>query len=528
MSNAEMVNRMENSASRQVAKAAGLIVVISVAGKLIAFVREQVVAHYFGATQLSDAYFTAWAIPQMMVAVLGGALCTALLPVFMHYPPDDRQDGWRLVSVAFRWMAIVMSIASLACYLMAPRLIRLLVPNFDPGQQALTISLLRIMLYGVVLMGIINLMSTLLDAHRQFVWPALRPLALNLTTIIGTAIMARSLGISGLAWAKLLGIIAEVILLTWQIRVKRFPILHKGSYWHPGFRKLAGLALPILAGSILTDAYVFVDKALASGLDYGSIAALHYANGLMSLPLGIFVTAVSTAIYPTLAELSRNRDYTGTASSVGSGLRLLALIMLPAAVGMFVLRTPIVVLIFQRGSFDAVAASKTAFALAFYAPGILGLANQQILNRAFYALHDSLTPLKVRATTSLLHILLSVVLVGPLRHGGLALASSVSALCNMGVMMVLLRRRLSTPLNYGKSLVRIGIAALGMGLVTHFAYISLEPLAGVVAVGMAAILGATVYIVCMSVMGVEEFIQIKDVVRQQARRIVRLKEGGVT
>jgi len=472
-------------AKRQVAKAALVITLVSIFSKILGFVREQVIASLFGATGLTDAYFSA----------------CAFLPVFLGLQATGRrEEGWSLAASVWRLSLLTLTVVAALAYLAAPLLTRLLVPEFDRSMQALTASMLRIMLPAVIFLGTATLYSALLNAHKQFIWPATGPVVMNLVLVGSTFLFARRFGIPGLAWSTLLAVVAQQFLLWWQVRRQRMPVFRlDGGLREAG--RVAALAAPILLGTLFSQIYVFVDKGLASGLDVGSIAALNYASKLVQLPIGIFVTALSTAIYPALAELAGRRDHSGLGRAVSAGVRTLSALILPAAVGMAALRYPIVKLAFQRGSFDAVATEKTAFALLFYAVGLVGVANVQVLSRAFYALKDAATPVRIGIFSALLNIVLDFILVGPLRQGGLALANSVAVLVQMGCLLMALRRRLGTSLGLVKPLFQVAIASGLMGLAVVVCYPAMAAKGDLRSLVLGIVLGAFVYVSFLWLLG---------------------------
>lgn len=506
---------MEN-AGRSVARAATVIMVVSVLAKLVSFAREQVIASQFGATGLTDAYVAAWTVPQMLFGLVGGTISLAFLPMFMQYLGGrDRQQGLGLLRAIFRLTTWLLIAASGVAWMAAPLIISLLVPNFSLEQMALTVTLLRIMLPGVLFAGLSTLMVALLNSFKRFAWPAVAPMLLNLG-IIGVALALRDrLGIVGLGWATLAGMLLQFSWLLWLVKRERISLGAMASLRHPGVKRLLVLAGPIAVGTLFGQLYLFVDKGFASGLDAGSISALNYAFKLTQLPVGIFVTALATAIYPTLAEFAGQGDKQGVSNATGAGIRLLSLVMVPAAVGLMVLRVPVVQLAFERGSFDHAATLRTATALAGYALGLLGVANIQILSRAFYALQDSLTPVKVAIGAALANIALDMLLVKPLGHGGLALANSLATLGNMACLIWLLRQKTRQSPGFITSLVKIMGASGVMGGVIYLLYPRLAVLGQIAALGLTVSIGVAIYLVLVAVLGVDELSQVLRVVRKR-------------
>ncbi len=498
-----------SQAKRQIAKATLVISIISVVGKGLGLVREQVIASQFGATGLTDAYFAAWTIPLMLVGLVGGSLSTAFLPVFLRFlTTGKREDAWKFAQGVWSLSLVLLLTSTGLVWLAAPPIARLLVPNFSAAEHALTVQMLRIMLPGVVLMGTALLYSAILNAFKQFAWPALAPTAMSIGLVVSTLILSGRMGIVGLAWSTLVGVLAQQLLLWGQIKRQRLPLFRRAPWNQEGIKQVGKLAVPILIGTLFSQLYVFVDKSLASGLVEGSIAALNYASKLVQLPVSIFVTAITTAIYPTLAEFAGRGDRLALGRAITAGLRLLALLVLPAAVGMIVLRVPIVKLAFERGTFDQLATGKTTIALAYYAVGLLGVANILLLSRAFYSLHDAITPVKVGVGTAVLNILLDVVLVGPLGHGGLALANSLSVLTQMTCLAWLLQHKWQVPLKVLQPLLQVAAAAAAMGVLVAVFYGRFSAYGNTTAVPLAILLGIVSYSLLLLILGNEEAKQV--------------------
>ncbi|MDP3486692.1 MAG: lipid II flippase MurJ, partial [Bacillota bacterium] len=329
--------------------------------------------------------------------------------------------------------------------------------------------------------------------------------------------------IQGLAWYTLIGMAVPVVLLIVVAMSKGLPLLDRPRFNDPAFTQVLRLSAPIFVGSLFGQLYMIVDRSLASGLDAGSMASLNFANKLVQLPVGIFVTALATAVYPTLAEYAARGDKRSFAEAVSSSIRGLALLMIPAAVGLYVLRYPIVRLAFERGSFDATATAKTAVALGYYAVGLLGLSAAQVLARAFYALQDTATPVKIGIATALVNIVLAVMLVGPLNHGGLALANSLGFLFNAGVLLYILRTKVEKgALSITPVLTKGTVAALVMGLVSSVVLRQSAALGQVVSLGAAVSAGLVVYAVALVMLKVDEvWLAINVVQRKMGIRIIK-------
>jgi putative peptidoglycan lipid II flippase len=296
----------------------------------------------------------------------------------------------------------------------------------------------------IFLIGLVALAMGVLNARKNFSAPALSPVLLNL------AIIACTLGISpwldrpvlGLAVGVLLGGAAQLVFqLPFILRqgiVLRF--LFRPS--HPGVRRIAGLMAPSILGLAVTQLNVLVNTFLASYLPQGSVSYLYYADRLLEFPMGIFAIAIATAVLPTFSEQAARQDIDGLRETLAFALRLVFFVTIPAMVGLIVLRVPILNLLFQRGAFSGESTAMTAQALLYYSLGLGAFAGVRIIVPAFYSLQDTRTPVKVAVLALVANAGLGAALMTPLRHGGLALGTSLAAAVNFGVLLVLLRRKL--------------------------------------------------------------------------------------
>jgi len=476
---------------RNVFKAALGLSLVSLVSKLLGFAREQAIAWRFGAGAAVDAYVAALVIPTIISGVVGGALSTAFLPVYSEW--RNTAKGKRVAGTVSWLNSLLGLLGSIAALYFAPFLVRVLVGNFSPEQQRLTVELLRILSFGTLLMSVSFFLTMLFNSHQLFLLPALNPVIQNVIIVVGV-ISLGAWGIVGVAWATLAAMVLPVVLLFGWALYKNYPVLARPNLLDPQFIKVLKLSVPIFVAGLFGQLYVVVDRRLASGLDIGSIAALNFANRLVQLPFGIFVMALSTAVFPTLADLAARGDKKAFAEALVASLRGLLLLLVPAAVGLFVLREPIVRLAFERGSFDAADTAKTALALGFYALGLLGLSAGTVLTRAFYSLQDTLTPVKIGVLTAILNALLAIVLVEPLAHGGLALANSLGVSLSAVLLLGLLRKKLGpVPMGLLPLLVKVALCSLGMGLASHYIYVLLRSSGGMLALAAAVFGGVAVY-----------------------------------
>lgn len=429
---------------RAVARAAAGVMAATLASKLLGFGREAALAAVFGASAVTDAYLVAAVIPTMLFGVVSAAITTVGIPVLSEYlhREEKRPQLSALIWTGFHAVLAVLLALCLVAEPAAPWLVRLLAPGFGPEQARLTVSLVRIMLPAIVFMGLAGWAQGVLNAHRHFLVPAAVGIPYNVVLIAAIFLSGAFWGIAGVAWATVLAIASQFLVQAPVMR--RLGIRYAPAFdlRHPGLRKMAVLVLPVLAGVGAGQLNLVVDRILASGLPEGSISALNYALKVIQIPQGLLALPLITVIYPLLAERAVAEDLEGLRERVARGLAALAFLVVPVGVGLILLRHEIVAFLFQRGAFDAADARMTAFALLFYALGLVFLAWRDWLARTFYALQDTVTPMFTGLAAVAANIVLNVVLVRYLAHGGLALATSAAALVNCVAMLVLLRRRL--------------------------------------------------------------------------------------
>lgn len=481
-------------------KAALILSIFSGGSKILGFVREQVIAWRFGASASVDSYVAALVVPTLLSGIIGGAIAVAFLPVFSA--ERAKGSGQRLAGTIFAVVTTISLLATVVTLAFAPQIVSVLVGDFSIEIQALTITLLRIMAVLALVMSLSQYLTILFQAHKQFYLPALTPILMNLI-IAGGLLMGGN--VQWLAWMTVLGMLVPVVVMIFVAWRRGLPLVTKLKMGDPAFAKVMQLSGPIFFSSMFGQLYLLVDRRLASGLDTGSLAALNFGNKLVQLPLGVFVMALTAAVYPTLAEHAAKGEKGSFAVALSSSLRGVILLLVPAAVGMLVLRYPIVRLAFERGSFDALATTRTAQALGYYAVGLIGAALAQVVARAFYALQDTMTPVKIGIITAAVNVLFAVLLVGPLSHGGLALANSIGFLFNAGVLLYILSQR------FGKGALRIKTvlikgttASLLMGLASVAVLRVTVGFGQIISLGAAVAVGVGVYGIALLLLKVEE------------------------
>lgn len=423
--------------------------------QITGLIRQILVSRAFGTSAEIDAFYAAARLPDLLFSlVAGGALASAFIPTYTGFlARDDHKGGWRLASSIANLVILVLTITSVLMALFAPQFVRhvlfVLVPDLDPAQHALTVSLLRILLLSPIIFGISGLSMALLNAHQVFFLPALAPSMYWLGMIFGVVALAPSLGIHGLAWGAVAGAalhFAVQLPALGRAGVRYFPSLGLDM---PAVREVGRLMAPRLLGVAVVQLNFLVNTMLASAQPEGSLTAIQIAWAVMTMPQVVIAQAIAIAALPTFsAQVERGR-LEEMRSSLATTLRGVIFLSLPASLGLILLRRPIVSLLFERGQFDAHSTELVAWALLWYSAGLVAHSVVEILARAFYSLHDTKTPVFVGAGAMSLNLVFSFTFsalfsrAGLAPHGGLALANTLATTLEMIGLFLLMRIRLN-------------------------------------------------------------------------------------
>jgi len=441
----------QDHVERGMVSAVGTIGAATLASRILGYARDMVIARAFGAGPATDAFLVAFRIPNLLRRLLAeGALATAVVPVFTETLARDGSAAFGRMTRAVAGVALVaLCVVAALGVLLAPWVVTVMAPGWraDTRLFALAVRLTRVMCPYLVLVGWAALAMGALNARHRFLAPALGPALLNV------AMIAAVLGLAGwvtppimaLAIGVLVGGVGQLGVQLPALRRLGVSLIPSAEWRHPAVARIAARLWPAvfaLAGVQIT---VVLNTLLASLLPAGTVSFLYYADRVMEFPLGVFGVALATAALPSMAAQAAHGEVPGVRATLEFALRLAAFVAVPAAVGLVLLGRPIVALLFQRGEFGASDAALTAQALAGYAVGLPAFSATRIAVQAFYALGDTRTPVWIGLGVVVVNVALALLLMWPLRQGGLALASSLSAYVNALSLCWLLRHRLGGP-----------------------------------------------------------------------------------
>lgn len=457
----------------RITRAAGVVGFFTLLSRLTGLARDIVIGYLFGAQGVADAFFVAFRIPNLLRRLTAeGALTAGFIPVFTDYLTNRGKDeAVRVARVVFTLAGVFLTALTLLGIVFAVPLTELFAPGFRANEEkfALTVLLTRLMFPYVFFVSLVALAMGVLNSLRHFMAPALSPVLLNLSIIFCALLFAPFLDrpVIALGWGVVIGGAAQLLLQIPYLSRHGFTYAPNFDLKEPALKRLLMLMGPMFFGAAVYQVNVLVSTILASLLPEGSVSYLYYADRLLQFPLGIFAVALGTAALPSFSSLVAKREYGQLKAGLSYALGLVNFISLPATLGLMVVSVPIFSLLFQRGAFDATATLGTAQALVYFSLGLWGFSGTRLVVPVFYAMEDTKTPVWVAFCSFVLNLFASLILMGEvtsgsdsnlltrlvvtvsrnvalfsLAHGGLALATAISATFNFLILLWILSRRL--------------------------------------------------------------------------------------
>jgi len=508
----------------ELARSAGIIALGNIGSRVLGLIREMVIADLFGAGGSVSAFRLASRIPTMTYDLLvGGMLSAALVPVFSEYLAKERRDElWRAASVVFSLVAVLLGSIVLLLEVAAPIVARLQGAGLGDGLLLVMTHLVRLVGPAILFFGLSGVTTGLLYSLKRFMLPAFAAAAYNLGLIVAAPLLAGRMDIYSLGVGAVLGAVLQFLI--------QLPGLRGGSlrfslnFSHPALRQILRLYLPVALGVAIANAQVAVDGRLASHAGKNVAAWMDFATRIIQFPHGLVAVAVSFAALPSLARFSAVNDVTGFRRTFGRGMRTVVVLIVPAAVGLWVLAKPVIALAFEHGDFTARDTIWVSLALRGYLTGLVFAAVDWPLNYAFYARQDTLTPALVGVISVGVYLAVALSWVGPFGILGLALADSAKHFSHVLVMLILTWRRMGSlrGLGVGQALFKAAVASTLMAFAVLIVVGWIERVAGSEGTGawLAIVVGAgsvglVVYLLAGWVLQMEELGQFFQVLRRR-------------
>ncbi len=566
------VESTEPPKPRSIARSAGIVSIAVMVSRVFGLIREVIFARFFGAGFLYDAFIVGFRIPNLLRDLFAeGALSAAFVKVFTDYQlKNSEAEAWRLASLVFNALAVVLGIVTIAGVLLSPLLVQIITYNYlgDPNhyypaeKAALATTLMQVMFPFILLVALAALAMGVLNTKGRFGVPASASTAFNIASIIaglGLAFWlsgggwerstdkftipddAAQWAIIGMSIGTLVGGAAQLVIQIPSLFKVGFRFSFRLSFRDPGVQRVMRLMAPAIIGTSAIQVKVVVDTIVASGID-GGASWLSYAFRLMQFPIGVFGVAIGTAAIPTLSRLASQQDFGKFRSTLSDAIKLVLLLAVPSAAGLIVLGKPIVGLIYERGEFDAFDTNMVAWALTAYSIGLAGYAAIKVLSPAFYALDDAKTPMYVSLASIAIHVVTSFGMMQLLStvgqsaerpngygHAGVALATSTVALVNFLALALLMRKRISgiNGGEIGAAFLKILVASAAMSAVCYFSYLSLAGWLGektfvgrLIETFIPIAIGGVTFVAAAKLLRISEIEKLFEIVRRKLGRKV--------
>lgn len=507
--------KMKFSSGNNAVRTAAVMMILTLLSKLLGFVRELVIAGAFGTSYVVDAYVLAQSIPSALLGGLLASIGTAFIPVYSELTETKgREKGDRYTSNAIHLSMAVALVIFVLGFVFARQIAGLFTGQFSEEGARLTIFFLRVTFsYAIFSCG-----ASITDAYLQYSGRFYSPVVggyLYNICIIAIAVISAAVSEYLLAFGALAGYLLRVVFNLCVARWCGYRHRAVLSYDVPA-RKTVQLAMPVFFSSCMYTINTFVDKSLAAGLQEGSIAALNYGNLLVQLITGLTTSIVITILYPKLTQAASQKDDIAYQTMLQLSTAVLLIITIPFVLGAIAFSEPVVQVVFERGAFDGASTALTESAFLFYALGIPFMTISDLMIRVCYTKQDTKTPIACAAVSIVVNISMNFLLVGTMEHQGLALATTLASLTNMGMLIGKVRKKhphLCLFPNKGK-IFRIAVSAVLAVAVSVMVYqlVQLVWMPRIVFLGLAVLSAVAVYLLTLTLLKVEEVSLLKKLI----------------
>lgn len=516
------MSEFNGSKNQSIFKASIIVSIIVIAGKFFGFARDAVIAAYYGTNWETDAFFFAQSMPSMIFPAVCSSLSTAFISLYVsHTIEKGEESGERFASRMLISTTIIALVLSVLAIVFAPWIVPIFAPGFTEIQVKLAIHLTRLTMGAFVFSMITYMLSAILNSKKLFYGSQISALGFNITVILITIGLGQGQGMEALTLTTILGHLIQVVILI-AIIWDNFDFTIRINPFHSDTKLLIKLALPILFGNSIVQINNIVDKMLASLLEGGAVSALSYSGNLNRFVMGVFMTTLSTVIYPSLTTSYANNDLKKFKNDLISSLSILPIIILPISIITTIFSTDIVSIVYERGSFNVSSTQLTSSALKFYAGMYVFSSIQEIIIRAFYALKDTKTPMVNSAVAVVANSIISIILMKIIGIGGIALGTTISTALATIILWFSLKKKLPnlelTPMS--RTILKIILSAIVMIVVLLLTQQYLSLLSPLLRFLIVTIEGFIVYFGSLTLLKCRELMIIYDILK---RRITRAK-----
>ncbi|PPI88768.1 murein biosynthesis integral membrane protein MurJ [Candidatus Pantoea edessiphila] len=446
---------------------------VTILSRILGFTRDVIIAQYFGAGMFTDAFFTAYKLPNLLRRVFAeGAFSQAFIPVFIEYKSKKDNESVRLfISYISGILTLILMLFLIIGIIFAPKLIAITAPGFikDDNIFYATVHLSQVMFPYILLISLASLVGVILNTFNYFLVPAFTPVLFNISIII-FALLSKfyfSCKIILLGWGVLIGGLLQLCFQLPSLRKIKLLVIPNVVFNNAYVLLVISRMGPAIISMSVSQISSLINNVFSSFLPYGSISWLYFSNRIIEFPAGVLGVALSTIILPYLSKSLTKGDYKEYSRSINWGLRICFLLSLPSTVGLIILSKPIITVLFQYGKFKSHDTLMTQQALICYSLGLVSLIAIKVLVLGFYSNNDMKTPVKISIFSLIITQLINLLFFSLLKYLCLSLSISIAAILNAFLLYYNLRKKHIFKLQEGwnKFLIHIGIATSVMGVV---------------------------------------------------------------
>lgn len=481
--------------------------IITIASKTIAFSKDILLAYYYGASQITDAYIIGFSLPGLIFGMIGTGLGTTFIPLYSEALTEkDASIPNNFTNNVINMIIIFCTIVTVIVFTFPEQILAIFASGFGGETLDVAVGFTRIGIFGIYFTGLMYVFQSLLQIKGNYIVPAIVDIPLNMIIMI-SIVASFFIDVKLIIFGSVIGLFTQLFILV--IKAKKYGFTYsfsldlKDQY----VKNMIFLAIPVILGSSTTQINQIVDRTIASQIAVGGISALNYALKLDVFIKSVFIAPIVTVLYPTISGMGTDNKISSMKKLVNESIIVISLLVIPATIGAMVFAKELVMFLFGRGAFDEAAVLMTSSSLFFYSVGMLGFGIRTVLTKVFYSLKDTKTPMINSSIAMLVNIILNIVLSRFLGVGGLALASSIAANIAMLLMIISLKGKIGALglKNLLIKLCKIALISLMMGLLAKFTYSRVVLiLSQNYALVLSIITGFAVYIIMLLMFKIDE------------------------
>lgn len=501
---------------RTAAQTFALMAILTLLSKVLGFVREMVMANFYGTSYIVDAYVMATAIPSIIFGGIFGAVATAYMPTYSLMKEKEAEgEGDKFTSQVINLLVVFSIIAAMTGALFSDQIVYIFANGFDEETASLTSFFVKITFSYVIFTSTSNIFDSYLQYRGIFLKPIIAGYFHNFGTI-AVILLSAYTGHYILAVGVLIGSGGRLAYLYYVAGKEGYRHSRSLSFGKT-VRHIIGLAIPVFIGTYILQINSFVDKSLASRLPEGSVSSLNYAMILITLITGLTVSLMVTLIYPRITRARTNEDWDYFNDVIEKGMNVILIIVVPFCLGILAFGEEVVQIVYERGAFDANATGMTAGAFFYYGIGLVFFALNDLFAKIFYSMQNTRSPIICAAVSVIINIVLNFLLVGPMAHMGLALATSIAAFVNTALLLIVLKKQYPHTVIFKSKkksieIVISSVIAVGIAYITYSLLLTNISMPMMINLGISVTSAVVVYLLMLILFKIEELKLISSLI----------------